>query len=187
MIKYSNKLLIALFCLVSSSTFASLITTELAEDSYISYGGYDWTWASSVNVTNYTKNDFFNPGTTIENTFEDASFHAGWMSFAEGSEIDTLFQQLKLSDFMRNGTAIHSFQYWNSYFSEVDTVFQPNHNDYNEFAFDSRSGKKDDSGNFDIFETFYVRASVAKVPEPTTLFIFAAGLVGFALRKRNIK
>jgi len=70
---------------------------------------------------------------------------------------------------------------------ELDFV----HVDISDFESGSKSGVKTVEGSSDEnYETFYVRASLpeaAQVPEPTTLFIFAAGLVGFALRKRNAK
>lgn len=194
MMKYSLKVFTALLLLVSNAVFAGYIETDLTENTYITYGGYDWTWASSVNITHYEKTDFFT-SEKINNTFEDASVHAGWMSFSEGSEIDKLFKNLTLNHFISNNTAIHSFQYWNSYFSAVDTVFQEGQSDFNPLVFELRSGVKDETGSFDNNETFYVRTSAltaaaaapATVPEPSTLFIFAVGLLGFSLRKRNLK
>jgi len=187
MIKSTLKLLTATLMLVSSYSFAGYISTDLTEDSYITYAGYDWTWASSVNVTNYNRTDFFT-SETLTNTFSDASVHTGWMSFAAGSDLDLLFQQLTLAHFMdSNNQAIHSIAYWNSDFIDVDDVFKVNHANYNPLDFAFRSGMKDDSGNFETDETFYVRATVAKVPEPTSIFMLAAGLLGFAMRKRITK
>lgn len=166
--------------LASSSAIAGLITTELSEDTYISYGGYDWTWASPVNVTNYELYDF-NNGKRV-NEFKSADFHTGWMEIVNTNsnpDLERLFLELELSNFTsNNGFIINSVSYWNTIITEVDVD-----------QFGERLGKKNDLGNEQYFnyETFYVRASVAKVPEPTTLFIFAAGLLGFTLRKRNAK
>lgn len=178
MIRYSFKLIIGLFLLISGSTFAGYIETDLSADTYISYGGYDWTWASSVNTTTFEGEDP-TTGLFVTNTFEDPTVHAGWM-FVEGNELQTLFSELMFTDFQRNGMVVQSAAYWNSDFVHVDV-----------FNFSERSGVKTPDGSVqNYFETFYVRASntqaPATVPEPTTLFIFAAGLVGFALRKRKI-
>ena len=184
MIKYIFTLIIALFMMASSSASAGLITTDLTEDTYISYGGYDWTWASPVNVTNYVINDFQNGQRT--NEFKDADFHAGWMEIvnsANNPDLESLFLDLELSDFIDvNNVIISSVSYWNTLFTDVDVT-----------QFNERLGKKNDQGDDQFFnyETFYVRASntqaPATVPEPTTLFIFAASLAGFALRQRKTK
>lgn len=187
MINSTLKFISVLCFFLTSSVFAGYITTDLAEDTYITYKGYDWTWASSVNITNYEKSDFFT-GELVSNTFEDASVHSGWMSFSAGSELDVIFQELTLSDFLDGDVAIQSFAYWNSFFEEVDTVFQVGHVDFNALEFALRSGVKDDTGLFENNETFYVRASSATdVPEPTTLFIFGAALLGFGIRKKMAK
>jgi hypothetical protein len=174
MIKFTFKLLIAALLLVSSSSFAGYIATDLTEDTYITYGGYDWTWAAPVNTTNF---EGINPANNewVTNVFEDPTVHDGW-GFIEGSELELLFSELTIEHFKRvtDGTIIQSAAYWNSHFTHVDEV-----------NFDDRSGLKEVDGHtFNYYETFYVRSAVAKVPEPTTLFIFAAGLFGFALRKR---
>lgn len=182
MIKHTFKSLIAFFLLISSSASAGLITTELTEDTYISIGGYDWTWASPVNVSDY---DFFDFGNgQVTNTFKDSNFHSGWMDIVNTPNdplLEQLFLGLTLADFTdKNGDIIHSVAYWNTDFTDV-----------NADQFDRRAGKKNNMANSPsfFFETFYVRASVApaSVPEPTTLFILSAGLIGFALRKRNSK
>jgi hypothetical protein len=186
--KYSYKLITALLLIVSSATFAGYIETDLTEDTYITYGGYDWTWASSVSTTTFEGID---PATNlfVTNIFEDPSVHAGWM-FVEGIKLESLFAELTFANFQTNGMIIQSAAYWNSDFVHVDS-----------FNFDDRTGIKTRDGSVrNYYETFYVRASIAQkvvrfsmaqtpavVPEPTTLFIFAAGLVGFALRKRKIK
>ena len=181
MFKYTFKSFITIFLLISTSASAGLITTELTEDAYISVGGYDWTWASPVNVTDYTVFDFVNGQVT--NTFKDANFHSGWMDIVNTPTnplLEQLFFGLTLADFTdKNGDIINSVAYWNTDFTDV-----------NADQFDRRLGKKNNMVNSPtfFFETFYVRASVApaSVPEPTTLFILSAGLISFALRKRNV-
>jgi hypothetical protein len=168
---------------MSSHAYAGYITTDLTEDNYISYQGYDWTWASPVNETNYDREDFVN-GRVI-NTFQDADFHTGWMDIVNtiaDPNLEQLFASLSLDNFKdASGNIIHSVAYWNSYFTTVD-----------ELQFGTRLGQKNDTPNSSsfYFETFYVRASVApttNVPEPATLFILAIGLVGVAIRQKVAK
>ena len=179
MIKFTSKLLCSFLLLLSSSSFAGFITTDLAEDTYITYGGYDWTWASSVNSSNFEYKNTAD-GELITNILEDPTAHAGWM-FIQGAELETLFAQLTLSQFQVNGEIIQSAAYWNSHLIHVDVE---------DFGF--KSGVKvADNSLLNFSETFYVRASLpalvlpaASVPEPTTLFIFGAALLGFGIRKR---
>lgn len=171
MIKSILKVLFSIFLFTSNQAFASLITSNLTENSYITYGGYDWTWASPVNTTKYEGID---PATNlfVTNLFKDPSAHAGWL-FIEGNELEWLFSTLTLADFQRNGRVIQSAAYWNSHFTHIDT-----------FNFNSRSGIKSLDGSVvNYYETFYVRAAMKKVPEPTSLLILATALLGFIWRK----
>jgi hypothetical protein len=180
MIKLIKKFVFPLLFLVSSSTFAGLITTDLAENTYISHEGYDWTWASPVNVTTKVFGGGFG-GVAFTNTFENADFHAGWMDFDEinDPEIYTLFEGLTFDDFTRiDGSIIHSAAYWNSYYTEVDGT---------QVQFTDRKGKKIESDIYEQFETFYVRVTPSQVPEPSTLLIFAIALIALSLRKRIIQ
>jgi hypothetical protein len=178
MIKFTLKFFIPVLMLVSSSSFAGLITTDLAEGTYITHEGYDWTWASKVNVTNVV--DGFT-GNQILNTFEDAGSHAGWMEIvntATDPDLERLFLELTLSLFTDvNGESIHSAAYWNSTYTDVD---------HGSFAL--RSGQKnDDAGSLTAyFETFYVRVTPSQVPEPSTIMIFAIALIALSSRKRAI-
>lgn len=169
-------MLMSLLFLVATPSFATLITTpiteDLAADTYITYQGYDWTWAAPINTTNYSDNDP-TTGVWVDNVFEDASFHTGWM-YIDTPELNALFSTLTLADFTNsNNEIIQSVAYWNSHFVHVDT------GDFNQ-----RSGVKSADVGAENNETFYVRVAVAQVPEPTTLFIFAASLLGFSIRKR---
>lgn len=182
MIKFASILLCSF--LLSSSAFAGIINSDLTEDTYFSYGGYDWTWASSINITNYER-IIFGQG-LVKNTFVDASFHDGWIEIVNSAEHPTLkqlFSELTLSNFLdSNDNPIHSAAYWNSTFHTVDKS-----------QFERRKGMKnpDDSVSDFYYETFYVRvtppAQPITVPEPTTLLIFGATLIGFSLRQRMTK
>ena len=171
MIKSILKVLFSIFLFASNPAFASLITSNLADNSYITYGGYDWTWASPVNTTKYEGID---PATKlfVTNLFKDPSAHAGWF-FIEGNELELLFSTLTLADFQRDGRVIQSAAYWNSHFTHIDT-----------FNFNSRSGLKSLEGSVvNYYETFYVRVATTKVLEPSSLLMLAAALLGFIWRK----
>jgi hypothetical protein len=176
MIKLIKKFIFPLFFLISSSAFAGLMT-DLPKSTYISKGGYDWTWASPVNQTNYSEAVGFG-SVGFENIFEDASFHAGWREFDESDiVIQSIFEAFLLSDFTRiDGSIIHSAAYWNSYYTDVNI---------DDFSF--RLGKKIESDTYKFFETFYVRVTPSQVPEPSTIMIFAIALIALSLRKRAIK
>lgn len=169
MIKFTIKYFIALCFLASSQVFAGYITTDLTEDTYITYKGYDWTWASSVNATLFSG---LNPADDqwVENVFQDPTAHEGWMAIVD-AEIKAIFAELTLEQFQKNGQVIQSAAYWNSHFVHVDVA-----------NFNERAGIK--GGGAEYFETFYVRVSTpANVPEPSTLLIFAFGLLGLSVRK----
>ncbi|MFT6208765.1 MAG: hypothetical protein ACJA0T_002689 [Colwellia sp.] len=171
MIKSILNVLFSICIFISNQAFAGPITANLTENSYITYGGYDWTWASPVNTTKYEGID---PVTNlfVTNIFKDPSAHAGWL-FIEGNKLEGLFSTLTLADFKRNGRVIHSAAYWNSDFTHIDT-----------FNFNSRSGIKSLEGSVvNYYETFYVRIATTKVPEPTSLLILVAALLGFIWRK----
>lgn len=176
MIKFTLKLLLPFLLLVSSSAFAGLITSDLTEDDYITYNGIDWAWASPINVTPYYSNLLMAP-----------EFHDGWR-YATEEELNILRTELTIADFTRTDAFgvtyyVEAVEYWNTELTSVDI-------DVDDF----NSGKINSMLTLNMptewdFETFYVRATNANanVPEPTTLFIFAAGLLGFAIRKRSAK
>jgi hypothetical protein len=196
MIKYTFKLITALFLLVSSSAIAGLIDTELTKDDYITYQGIDWAWASPVNVTPY-----------YSNILKAPEYHAGWR-YATDIELNILRSEITLDYFTRVDSSglsyyVEAFEYWNTELTGINIDID----DFNNKKINSML-TVDIQTEWD-YETFYVRnailpsavrnsivpsavrnsiaPAVAQVPEPTTLFIFAAGLLGFTLRKRNAK
>lgn len=175
MIKFLLTFLVSLI-FIATNAYSSLITGDLAQNTYVEYGGYDWTWASPVNVQYF---DGENPDTLEWDTnelFGPADLdRIGWM-YIQGSELESLFSTLPLHLFQSNDGIINSVAYWNSVFTHVDE---------NNFGLKSSLWVGQNSLNmFKQYETFYVRASVTEVPEPTTLLIFALGLLGLGLRKR---
>jgi hypothetical protein len=179
MIKYTFKLILMFSLLFSSASFAGYITADLTDDTYITYKGYDWTWAAPVSVTNLSGID---PTTDVDvdNVFEDPTVHTGWMAIID-NEIKKLFAELTLSHFQRNGEIIQSVAYWNSHFVHVDIA-----------DFNIKVGVKGADGYiYEENDTFYVRdiadRPTAQVPEPSTLMIFAIALIALSMRKRVIK
>ncbi|MEH6385598.1 MAG: PEP-CTERM sorting domain-containing protein [Colwellia sp.] len=179
MIKLIIKVVFPVFFLISSSAFAGLITTDLAEDTYVTYGGYDWTWASPVNSENYNG---ALPGETNV-LYGPSSFNRNWQ-FIEGNTLQALFSELTLDLFKKtDGSLITSIVYWNSFFTDTTE---------SNFYFKSSVWVDDSAMSFfRQFDTFYVRniadRPTAQVPEPSTLMIFAIALIALSLRKRAIQ
>jgi hypothetical protein len=154
---------------------ASLIATDLPEHTYISYAGYDWTWVAPVSSTEFV----FDSGNST-NILQDPNFYAGWM-FIVGEELTSLFDDLSIAHFTDiNGDIIQSTAYWNSHFEHVDVYdfISGDHYNYAKVAFNHP---------YVNFETFYVRKSLEKVPEPFMLVVFAMGLMIFVSRRFWIK
>lgn len=161
---------------------ASLITNDLTEDSFYTYAELDWAWVSPVNIqfigcSNlvlnpdlYLTSVYSDPNNSCDNQLLDPSFHAGWR-FATDDELQILKNEISLSNFIRaDFSFINATMYWNTSFTHVDYV------DFMNGNFSSQWGNS-------TFETFYVR-DAKTVPEPTTLMIFALGLITLAVRKK---
>jgi len=165
MIKFTQWLFATILFIQSGVASATLITTDLADDTYITVNGIDWTWASSVNSEIFGSNQLMAP-----------SFH-GWR-FATEEEITFLKTSLTLADFTRDdGTYIHSTDYWNTQMFDINTL---------NFIDDAVSSQWVPEGAFNsYFETFYVRAAqTTPVPEPTSIAIFGLGLIALVCRKK---
>jgi hypothetical protein len=143
---------------------------------YITRDGYDWVWASSVNVENFDG----------QNTLHAPQLQKNWQ-FATGDFFDVLIDDLTIMDFTNgDGEYIHAAQFFNSNFDEIADTFSPFiftldfvSSEFYTFAFN------DDEASYD---TFYVRDSNLRpslvVPEPTTLMIFTLGLIALVSKKR---
>ena len=167
---------------ISSASFATpmmctgtnpedcLNSNDVASEFYITKDGYDWVWASFVN-TQFSFED--------QNELKLPTYNGrNWMFATTAMELEALFS-LTLADFTRpDGTIIEGTEYWNTGIHGVDIDNLIDKEISSVWVINQADPKF-------YYDTFYVRK--ANVPEPTTLLIFAAGLVGFALRKRNVK
>ena len=186
----------------SSSSNATLITDSalLTSDNYVTYAGngvtIDFAWASLVNVEYWG-----DPDLDTTNRLYAPELHQGW-GYASADDLDILLTNFTLDDFSNgDGTYIQAVSFWNSIFDDivlrlniggVDMVFDGNLLDYAPGKVSSYwiSAGVDGSnviggGN----ETFYVRKTFTQnppqpVPEPSTLMIFALGLIALASKKR---
>ena len=186
-----NVLIFLVFLSFASSSQATLITNltqaELdsrdysnAEDhlvnnllgiNYINYKGYDWAWVSPVNLESFGGNTLYAP-----------ELQKNW-KFADQTLLNILKTELTLADFTTdNGDTIHSAQFFNSEFDYVDET------NFNSGLVSSEWTAPDAFmvGFFGGFETFYVRKTTdsPSIPEPSTLIIFALGLIALVSKKR---
>jgi hypothetical protein len=177
---------VSFFSLSQASPITNLTSTELearnyinAEDklsasllgvNYITRFGYDWAWASPVNVESYV----VNAASSLTNTLYGPGVQKNW-TFASDDLLKILREQLFIEDFTAtdgSGTIIQAAQFFNSYYEDVNV------GDFNTKSSQFNSG----SSMFNLFETFYVRPS--QVPEPSTLMIFALGLIALVSKKK---
>ena len=146
------------------------LSANLLGVNYITYKGYDWAWASYVNVENFD----------VNNTLYAPQLQKNW-GFATGDLFNVLINDLTIDDFKKStGEYIHAAQFFNSDFHEVNTQFT-------EFIFSESMVRSewyggDYSEERAQYNTFYVRPS--QVPEPSTLMIFALGLIALVSKKR---
>jgi len=199
MIKLFIKLSLALsllFAGVSQATILPLNVNDLTTDDYIVYNhdgvDYDIVWASKVNSERY-----YDLGVGV-NTLFAASYRESW-SFTTPTQLlwlKELTSNGELSSLLtrEDGSYIHGFQYWNSLYIAPDNtrnidsaligsewVWNVKDDDTYEEGTMNQALEilNRDGSNAD---TFYIRAT--KVPEPSTLMIFALGLIALASKKR---
>lgn len=181
----------------SNTSNATLITNSslLTSEHYVTYIGSDVTidfaWASSVNVEYWG-----DPDLDTSNRLYAPDLHQGW-DYASASELDILLNNFELDDFKNtDGTYIQAVSFWNTVFDDivlrlnisgVDMVFDGNLEDYTNGKVSSRWASTGVDGKTTPgsgHETFYVRKTITSVPEPSTLMIFALGLIALATKKR---
>jgi len=181
MIKLLLKIYIISLLFVVSSAQATLITGSLTEDNYISYKGIDFAWVSPVSYQFYYQNELFAP---------DALRVADGWRYATDEELTIIMQELTLDDFTAYDQFnvkyyIQAVEYWNTELTNIDI---------DDFELGKINSNWEISGTLKWdFETFYVRSSnvgnngSTPVPEPSTLMIFALGLIALACKKRLFK
>ena len=150
------------------------LSADLLGVNYISYKGYDWAWVSPVNIESSGMNTLYAP-----------ELQKNWL-FADNTLLNILKTELTLADFTNDkGNFIQSTEFFNSYYSHVDA------NDFNsDFVSSELTAPNTFMGSFlSGRETFYVRELAADpapkpIPEPTTLVIFALGIMVLISKKR---
>jgi len=184
----------------SSNLSATIITTELSDDAYITYNGLDWAWAAPVSIQfnncddivlnqeNYLTTLYTESSPTCENQLLAAAFHPGW-GFFDGTRQELLLAMPDLSLFDdNNGGYKNAFEYWNTTYSFANFG---GINAYNitvgrvvsDWTTDAWRANNDN--NF-YYNVLYVRGTQPQpVPEPSTLLIFALGLIALASRKKT--
>jgi len=188
---------------LSNTSNATLITDSslLTSEHYVTYVGTDVTidfaWASIVN-TEY----WGDPSLVTTNRLYAPDLHQGW-DYATENDLDILFANFVLDDFdNKDGTYIQAVSFWNSIFDDIvsrstisirgeliETIDLENLGHYNRDSVSSFWVSTGENGRYEFLsgkETFYVRKTNTSipVPEPSTLMIFALGLIALASKKR---
>lgn len=204
MTKLLYKLCFICSLLFVTTTQATLITTELAEDAYITYQGIDFAWASMVN------SEKFYVGVDSHNELLKPTDHEGWdyatdeqlglLTALSGADLLALFTR-------EDGSYIHAFEYWNTVYDQVNDTANilageirsqwswtaPEGEIYDDLTSLEKTLQFLEIANTPLtdFETIYVRASqgednnpVQPIPEPSTLLIFSLAIIALASRKK---
>ncbi len=154
------------------------LTADLQGVNYISYQGYDWAWASPVNMEAFADNVLYAP-----------EVQANW-HFADQTLLTMLKTELTIADFTQsNGELIHAAQFFNSSFIHVDEI---------NFISVYVSSEWTEAGDFYAsffggFETFYVRNSFTvqsapiptTIPEPLASLLFAFSIITLQRKLRK--
>lgn len=213
MLKLVKSFLVIITFVSSFASFAGLITpntSSLAQNSYVTYGGYDWTWASTFNVqfyfcdpksddntinydtylsTAYSGNACNNP---FSNQLMSVAYHQGWSFFEDllpnsGSTLSVYLEsfltanQTSVLDLFTDSNG-NKIQSFGYWNTSINTTsgFSA------PFVSDWRT--KTRAAFFDVQSVFantvYVRKS-QPVPEPSTILIFAIALLALSARSRK--
>lgn len=208
MIKLFSKLCLLVAISLSSLAQATLITTPLIAEtdttrgSYITYQGIDIAWAANVNSERwYISLDEYN-------TLQAPTTHDGWnyATTEQWNMITALTGSELLALFTRNSDSsyIQAFEYWNTYYEEdLDgsnvlngkissnlSWFVPVGEDTDSLTEEQKIAQIEEieliSSSF--YDTFYFRQSQigapSPIPEPSTLMIFALGLIALVSKKK---
>lgn len=156
----------------------------------------DWAWASSTSVEfiYLTEIELINGVETeisvLDNHFSAPDTITGWR-VASTDEFNYFLNNIFLSDFTKtSGDYITAHNFWNTNDIGVDSIDFSNRDITSSWVKDStldyNQGLEPDMHWFD---TFYARTHVdtQPVPEPSTLMIFALGLIALASKKKLSK
>ena len=171
----------------------------------------DWAWASSVSVQydgefeyDGSGNLIFDssgnpipvtPGGTYNELFEPGHIE-GWRT-AESDEFSFFLSDVKIDSFIdKEGNYIVATSFWNSLYKDATRVsedaFTSNYRTnlwVEGSVFDWSNLPVDYESDTSYYDTFYVRNHVdpQPVPEPSTLLIFAMGLIALVSKQRLFK
>jgi hypothetical protein len=172
---------------------------------------YDITWASSVNSERWYDSSY-NYNTLLGPSIRQGWSFAGENNIPSLTNIfANLSGDEILAQFTDNGSFVHSFAHWNTVFTEVDsTVFAgitlgtldiKNKNIRSQWSWevpvnddialtdnldDKKAQRSEIIGlNTTDYATFYIRqTATTPVPEPSTLMVFALGLIALVSKKK---
>lgn len=157
------------------------LTDDLLNINFITFGNWDFVWASPVNIADYYS----------DNTLYTPDVQKNW-DFAENHSdaLNILMNVLTVDDFYDdiNNRYIQGTQFFNTDFHYVDN------DDFGNRASQFTAQDNPFRGFYEQYETFFVRAVAnrpsqesASVPEPATLLIFSFALIALSLRSRFVK
>ena len=200
MIKLFIKLFFVFSLVFSTISQATLVTTNLSSEDYIlfDYNGisYDVAWASKVNSERWyfgsTFNTLYSP--TIQTGWEYASLNATNNSLEIFSDLSGVEILALFTD--DNNSYIQAFEYWNSEFTssiETANILSPQIRSewtitWEQYKTNYKGvdlySREQDINNMAgaAYDTFYIRPS--QIPEPSTLMIFALGLIVLVSTKK---
>jgi len=159
----------------------------------------DWAWASFVSVEKYYDVIYDLDGNIkvdgngedvieLVNTLKAPDTIFGWDNASEG-ELNYFIANVSIDRFINGASFISAISFWNSNKDEVinSTDFEDGSVtgtwvEDSEYRAEVNLLLNNDTSYYD---TFYVRRHVqTSVPEPSTLLIFALGLIALASKKR---
>ena len=190
MIKFAQTILFVCGALLSVKAHATLITDSdlITDEHYITVNDIDFAWVSPVNVEIWSFGDY-------QNILHAPKLHDGW-DYATDAEIQMLLDNAPLSAFLKDdGTYRNAVQFWNTLFDDVvyynfaDTPIEDSSNleNYLSGKVKSEWTVGDMFADTASYETFYVRRNIDSanpIPEPTSILIFALGILLLSVRNK---
>jgi len=218
MLKLVKSLLVIITFVSSFASFAGLITpntSSLAQNSYVTYGGYDWTWASTFNVQFYfcdpksddntiNYDDYLSTvysGNACANTFSNqlmsVGYHQGWSFFEDLLPNSGTTLSVYLESFLTaNKTSVldlftdtngNKIQSFGYWNTSINTTSAFNAAFVSDWRTKTRAAVSPFTDPSAFANTIYVRKTQTSnpVPEPATILIFAIALLALSVRSRK--